>query len=112
MSALNCNELFYVFFADPSILLVIEVLQIPEKIAHFTHFLGYVRAIHFGRRCEVLHQRLNQSVVISAHKYILDISSSVFFAMFYGEMAEPGDTIELPDCISESFLELLDLRIN
>ena len=48
-----------------------------------------------------------QSVVIPAHKYILSISSSVFFAMFYGEMAEPGDTIELPDCDSESFLELL-----
>ena len=48
-----------------------------------------------------------QSVVIPAHKYILAISSSVFFAMFYGEMAEPGDTIELPDCDSESFLELL-----
>ena len=49
----------------------------------------------------------HQSVVIPAHKYILAISSSVFFAMFYGEMAEPGDTIELPDCNSESFLELL-----
>ena len=49
----------------------------------------------------------HQSLVIPAHKYILAISSSVFFAMFYGEMAEPGDTIELPDCNSDSFLELL-----
>ena len=49
----------------------------------------------------------HKSVMIPAHKYILAISSSVFFAMFHGEMAEPEDTIELPDCNSDSFLELL-----
>ncbi len=44
--------------------------------------------------------------VIPAHKFVLAISSPVFFAMFYGEMAETTDSIELPDCDYESLLEL------
>ena len=42
---------------------------------------------------------------IPAHKFILAISSPVFYAMFYGEMAETSDTIQLPDCDYESLLE-------
>ena len=37
---------------------------------------------------------------------MLAISSPVFYAMFYGEMAETASTIELPDCDYESLLEL------
>ena len=44
--------------------------------------------------------------VIPAHKFVLSISSPVFEAMFYGEMAETRDSIELPDCEYESLLEL------
>ena len=44
--------------------------------------------------------------VISAHKFVFGISSPVFFAMFYGQMAETTDSIELPDCDYESLLEL------
>ena len=44
--------------------------------------------------------------VIPAHKFILAISSPVFYAMFYGQMAETTDSIELPDCDYESLLEL------
>ena len=44
--------------------------------------------------------------VVSAHKLVLSISSPVFEAMFYGELAETGDTIELPDCEHDSLLEL------
>ena len=44
--------------------------------------------------------------VIPAHKFVLAISSPVFFAMFYGQMAETTDSIELPDCEYESLLEL------
>ena len=44
--------------------------------------------------------------VIPAHKFVLAISSPVFFAMFYGQMAETKDSIELPDCEYESLLEL------
>ena len=43
---------------------------------------------------------------IPAHKFVLAISSPVFFAMFYGQMAESTDSIELPDCDYESLLEL------
>ena len=44
--------------------------------------------------------------VIPAHKFVLSISSPVFEAMFYGELAETKDSIELPDCEYESLLEL------
>ena len=44
--------------------------------------------------------------VIPAHKFVLSISSPVFSAMFYGELAETGDSIEMSDCDYESLLEL------
>ncbi|KAL9979932.1 hypothetical protein ACROYT_G008453 [Oculina patagonica] len=44
--------------------------------------------------------------VIPAHKFVLSISSPVFEAMFYSELAETGDSIELPDGEYESLLEL------
>ena len=44
--------------------------------------------------------------VIPAHKFVLAISSPEFYAMFYGQMAETTDSIELPDCDYESLLEL------
>ena len=40
--------------------------------------------------------------VIPAHKFVLAISSPVFFAMFYGQMAETKDSVDLPDCEYES----------
>ena len=44
--------------------------------------------------------------VIPAHKFVLSIGSPVFEGMFYGELAETRDSIELPDCEYESLLEL------
>ena len=44
--------------------------------------------------------------VIPAHKFVLSIGSPVFEAMFYGELAETTDSIELPDCEHDSLLEL------
>ena len=44
--------------------------------------------------------------VIPAHKFVLSISSPVFEAVFYGELAETTDSIELPDCEYDSLLEL------
>ena len=44
--------------------------------------------------------------VFSAHKFVLSIGSPVFEAMFYGELAETRESIELPDCDFESLLEL------
>ena len=48
----------------------------------------------------------SESKVIPAHKLVLAISSPVFFKVFCGQMADTGDSIELPDCDYESLLEL------
>ena len=45
--------------------------------------------------------------IIPAHKYVLAVSSSVFFAMFYGDLAETRDTIEITDCDPDTFLSFL-----
>lgn len=45
--------------------------------------------------------------IIPAHKYVLAISSPVFFAMFYGGLAEQGDTVDITDCDPETFLQFL-----
>ena len=42
---------------------------------------------------------------IPAHKFVLAISSPVFYAMFYGELAEKKDSIAISDCEYESLLE-------
>ena len=44
--------------------------------------------------------------LIPAHKFMLSLGSPVFEAMFYGELAETRDAIELPDCEYERLLEL------
>ncbi|XP_068753443.1 BTB/POZ domain-containing protein 2-like [Montipora capricornis] len=46
-----------------------------------------------------------ESKEIPAHKFVLAISSPVFYAMFNGQMADTRDSIELPDCEYESVLE-------
>ncbi|XP_068672353.1 BTB/POZ domain-containing protein 6-like [Montipora foliosa] len=46
-----------------------------------------------------------ESKVIPAHKFVLAISSPVFYAMFYGQMADARSSVELPDCEYESVLE-------
>ena len=43
---------------------------------------------------------------IPAHKFLLAISSPVFYAMFYGELAEKKDSVDISDCDHESLLEL------
>ena len=45
--------------------------------------------------------------IIPAHKYVLAISSPVFFAMFYGGLAEQGDTVDITDCDPDVFLQFL-----
>ena len=46
-------------------------------------------------------------MAIPAHKFVLSICSPVFFAMFYGEMAEKSDSVDLPDCEYDGVLEML-----
>ena len=47
----------------------------------------------------------SESKNIPAHKFVLAISSPVFYAMFYGELAETKDSVEISDCEYESLLE-------
>ena len=44
---------------------------------------------------------------IPAHKLVLAIGSPVFYAMFYGKLADTKDCVELPDCEYDSLLEFL-----
>lgn len=44
---------------------------------------------------------------LPAHKYILAVGSSVFYAMFYGELAENKSDIHIPDVEPAAFLILL-----
>ncbi|XP_062531974.1 BTB/POZ domain containing protein isoform X5 [Bombyx mori] len=45
--------------------------------------------------------------IIPAHKYVLATASSVFYAMFYGGLAECKQEIEVPDVEPSAFLALL-----
>jgi len=47
----------------------------------------------------------SETKVIPVQKLVLAISSPVFYAMFYGQMAETTDSVELPDCEYQSVLE-------
>ena len=47
----------------------------------------------------------SKSMKIPAHKFLLAISSPVFYAMFYGELAEKKDSIDVSDCDHKSLLE-------
>ena len=49
----------------------------------------------------------SRKVNIPCHKFILAVSSPVFYKMFYGDLKEPCDCIDLPDCDSEGFLAFL-----
>ncbi|CAJ0939803.1 unnamed protein product [Ranitomeya imitator] len=44
---------------------------------------------------------------VPAHKYILAVGSSVFYAMFYGDLAEVKSEIHIPDVEPAAFLILL-----
>ena len=46
-------------------------------------------------------------MAIPAHKVVLSICSPVFFSMFYGELADKSDSVDLPDCEYEGVLEML-----
>ena len=44
---------------------------------------------------------------IPAYKYVLAVSSPVFFTMFYGDLAESGDSVNITDCDPDVFLRFL-----
>lgn len=50
---------------------------------------------------------IGHTQTIPAHKYVLATGSSVFYAMFYGGLAENKRDIEVPDVEPAAFLALL-----
>ena len=57
--------------------------------------------------CDLSKSKLSRATVeIPAHKFVLSISSPVFYRMFNGPVTEKSDTIILPDCEYEGLLEL------
>ena len=50
-----------------------------------------------GKSCRIFH----------AHKYVLATSSAVFYAMFYGDLAQKDSPIHMTDTEEESFKEFL-----
>ncbi|KAJ0062971.1 hypothetical protein NL108_010012, partial [Boleophthalmus pectinirostris] len=48
-----------------------------------------------------------ESQKVPAHKYVLAVGSSVFCAMFYGDLAEEESEIQIPDVEPAAFLILL-----
>lgn len=52
-------------------------------------------------------ERKKAKRVIPAHKFILSISSPVFYTMFNGELPETGNSVEVLDCEYETLLEFV-----
>ena len=80
-----------------------KCLTISERTRFIfnNELLSDVKFIVPASNCESESQKM-----IPAHKFVLAIGSPVFYAMFFGEMAETKNSIELPDCEYESLLEL------
>ena len=57
-----------------------------------------------GRKCLP-----EKQLRIPAHKYVLATSSSVFYAMFYGSLAEEKNEIQIPDVEPSAFVAMLRL---
>lgn len=51
--------------------------------------------------------RPSETPCLLCSQYVLAVGSSVFHAMFYGELAEDRDEIRIPDVEPPSFLALL-----
>ncbi len=50
---------------------------------------------------------LGEAKKFPAHKYVLATGSTVFYAMFFGGLAEDKDVIEVPDVEPAAFLAML-----
>ncbi|XP_031566577.1 BTB/POZ domain-containing protein 6-B-like [Actinia tenebrosa] len=70
------------------------------------HLYAYNKSLFCDVELSVMDAN-GEKVTIPAHKYVLAISSPVFETMFYGESAETGRTIDLPDCTKEGLQEML-----
>lgn len=83
-----------------------RIPTLKERVAHVfnSELLSDVKFIVADSSAD-LNPSKKAKMVIPAHKFVLAISSPVFSAMFYGQMAETADSVHLPDCDYESLLE-------
>ena len=83
-----------------------RIPTVKERVAHVfnSELLSDVKFIVADSSAD-LNPSKKAKMVISAHKFVLAISSPVFSAMFYGQMADTVDSVQLPDCDYESLLE-------
>ena len=80
--------------------------KLPNLVERTTFIFNYELLSDVKFVVSVSTEQRESKKVIPAHKFVLAVSSPVFFAMFFGQMAETKDSIELPDCEYESLLEL------
>ena len=84
------------------------------KLEKYKTIREKIKVMFNNHRCSDVKFLVRESVddvsgrkqVLPAHRFVLAIGSPVFEAMFYGDLAETKDTIELPDCDYGSLLEL------
>lgn len=75
--------------------------------------VGHICPLKFNLKVTLILLSLCTSIdfdpiqTIPAHKYILATGSSVFYAMFYGGLAENKQEIKVPDVEPTAFLTLL-----
>jgi len=85
---------------------------------HSTTAVQLAKATIRERNCSMLNNEMlsdvhfqvgppGSSVTIPAHKYVLSIGSSVFLAMFHGDLKEKKATVPIPDVEPSAFLTLL-----
>lgn len=63
--------------------------------------------LFWSKRVTIVSSVSGHTQAIPAHKYVLATGSSVFYAMFYGGLAENTKDIEVPDVEPAAFLALL-----
>lgn len=75
---------------------------VKERINHL-----YRNPLMADVNLRVANSRGSSRVTIPCHKFVLAISSPVFYERFYGTLHEPSEYIDLPECDSDGILEFL-----
>lgn len=65
-----------------------------------------LRRLHFSNKFDSVYPFTGSTQRIPAHKYVLAVGSSVFYAMFYGGL-KSEEEVQVPDVEPSAFLTLL-----
>lgn len=83
-------------------------VRVRLSLRLYEHCFNYVLCVCvFSPFAFLFHPCAEQVQTIPAHKYVLATGSSVFYAMFYGGLAENKQEIKVPDVEPGAFLTLL-----